>query len=63
MLLAAIAILAGSSILAIGGIETHTAEAGSGPGCNHAGSATATLDSNAPNTVNTNTPPTAQPTI
>jgi hypothetical protein len=47
----------------IGGIGIQTAEAGTGPGCNHKGGASATLDPNAPNAVNTNTPVTTQPMI
>ncbi|MDW3631859.1 MAG: hypothetical protein QOK71_10505 [Nitrososphaeraceae archaeon] len=47
----------------IGGIGIQTAEAGTGPGCNHKGGASATLDPNAPNAVNTNTPVTTQPTV
>jgi hypothetical protein len=61
--LAAIAILAVGSVLAIGGIGSQIADAGSGPGCNHASNAAATPDPNAPNRVNTNTPVTSQPTI
>jgi hypothetical protein len=48
----------------IGGIGIQTAEAGSGPGCNHKGGAAITIDPNAPNAVNTNIPPTTpQPTV
>jgi hypothetical protein len=65
ILLSTIAFLAVSSFLMIGGIGIQTAEAGSGPGCNHkGGAATTTIDPNAPNTVNTNIPPiTPQPTV
>ena len=56
------AFLAVSSFLMIGGIGIQTAEAGTGPGCNH-GAASATLDPNAPNAVNTNTPVTTLPTV
>ena len=61
--LAAIAFLAISSFLMIGGIGIQTAEAGTGPGCNHKGGASATLDPNSPNAVNTNIPITPQPTV
>jgi hypothetical protein len=61
ILLATIAILAISSFLMIGGIGIQTAEAGTGPGCNH-GAAT-TVDPNAPNAVKTNVPVTTQPTV
>ena len=48
----------------IGGIGIQTAEAGSGPGCNHKGGAAITIDPNAPNAVNTNIQPTTpQPTV
>ena len=45
-LLATIAFLAVTSFLINGGIGTQTAEAGSGPGCNHEGGASTTLDPN-----------------
>jgi hypothetical protein len=45
----------------IGGIGIQTAEAGSGPGCNHKGGASTTVDPNAPNAVNTDTSITTQP--
>jgi hypothetical protein len=57
------AFLAVSSFLMIGGIGIQTAEAGTGPGCNHKGGASPTLDPNAPNAVNTNTPVTTQPRV
>jgi hypothetical protein len=59
------AFLAVSSFLMIGGVGIQTAEAGSSPGCNHKGdAATTTVDPNAPNAVNTNTPAiTPQPTV
>ena len=63
ILLAAIAFLAVSSFLMIGGIGIQTAEAGTGPGCNHKGGAATTVDPTAPNAVNTNTPQTTQPTV
>jgi hypothetical protein len=64
ILLASIAFLAVSSFLMIGGIGIQTAEAGSGPGCNHKGGAAITIDPNAPNAVNTNIQPTTpQPTV
>ena len=58
-----VAFLAVSSFLMIGGIGIQTAEAGSGPGCNHKGGATTTFDPNAPNSVNTDAPPAAQPVV
>jgi hypothetical protein len=61
ILLATMAILAVSSFLMIGGMGIQTAEAGTGPGCNHG--AGTTIDPNAPNAVNTNTPITAQPIV
>ena len=64
ILLAITALLAVSSFLMIGGIGIQTAEAGSNPGCNHKGDAATTIDPNAPNSVNTNTPAiTPQPTV
>jgi hypothetical protein len=63
ILLATIAFLAASSILMIGGIGIQTAEAGSGPGCNHKGGASTTVDPNVPNAVNTDIPLTTQPTV
>ena len=58
------ALLAVSSFLMIGGVGIQTAEAGSGPGCNHKGGAAITIDPNAPNAVNTNIQPTTpQPTV
>jgi hypothetical protein len=48
----------------IGGVGIQTAEAGSSPGCNHKGDAATTIDPDAPNAVNTNTPAiTPQPTV
>jgi hypothetical protein len=62
ILLAAIAFLAASSFLMIGGIGIQTAEAG-GANCPSKGSAATAIDPNAPNAVNTNIPPiTPQPT-
>jgi hypothetical protein len=61
ILLATVAFLAVSSFLMIGGIGIQTAEAGSGPGCNHKGGASMTVDPNAPNAVNTDTSITTQP--
>jgi hypothetical protein len=58
------AFLAVSSFLMIGGVGIQTAEAGSSPGCNHKDDAATTIDPNAPNAVNTNTPAiTPQPTV
>jgi hypothetical protein len=42
------AFLAVSSFLMIGGVGIQTADAGSGPGCNHKGNAATTIDPNAP---------------
>jgi hypothetical protein len=48
----------------IGGIGIQAAEAGSGPGCNHKGGASTTVDPNTPNAVNTKAPPiTPQPAV
>jgi hypothetical protein len=63
ILLATMVFLAVSSFLMIGGIGIQTAEAGSGPGCNHKGGAATTIDPNAPNAVNTEVPVTTQPTV
>jgi hypothetical protein len=60
---ATIVFLAFNSFLIIGGIGIQTAEAGTGPGCNHKGGAATTIDPNAPNAVNTNIPITLQPTV
>ncbi len=63
ILLAAIAFLAVSSFLMIGGIGIQTAEAG-GTNCPSKGGAATTVDPNAPNAVNTEAPPiTPQPTV
>jgi hypothetical protein len=56
------AFLAVSSILMIGGIGIHVAEA-SGPNCPSKGGAAAILDPNAPNAINTDAPITPQPVI
>jgi hypothetical protein len=61
ILLTTVAFLAASSFLMIGGIGIQTADAGSGPGCNHKGGASTTVVPNAPNAVNTDTSITAQP--
>ena len=63
ILLATMAFLAASSLLMIGGIGIQLAEA-SGPICPSKGGAAAIVDPDAPNSVNTNIPPTApQPTV
>ena len=63
ILLAAIAFLATSSFLMIGGIGVQTADA-SGPNCPSKGGAATTIDPNAPNGVNTKASPVAvQPTV
>jgi hypothetical protein len=61
ILLATVAFLAVSSFLIIGGIGIQTAEAGSGPGCNHKGGASTTVDPNAPNAINPDISITTQP--
>jgi hypothetical protein len=58
--LATVAFLAAGSFLMIGGIGIQAADAGSGPGCNHKGGASTTVDPNAPNAVNTDTSITTQ---
>jgi hypothetical protein len=63
VLLVTVAFLAVSSFLMIGEIGIQTADAGSGPGCNHNGGASTTVDPNAPNAVNTDTLPATQPTV
>ena len=63
ILLAAIALLATSSFLMIGGTGVQTADA-SGPNCPYKGGAATTIDQNAPNAVNTKASPVAvQPTV
>ena len=63
ILLVAIAFLAVSSLLMIGGIGIQTAEAG-GANCPSKGGAATTVDPNAPNAANTEAPPiTPQPTV
>jgi hypothetical protein len=63
ILLAAIAFLATSSFLMIGGIGVQTADA-SGPNCPSKGGAATTIDPNTPNAVNTKASPVAvQPTV
>jgi hypothetical protein len=62
ILLATVAFLAVSSFLMMDGIGIQAAEAGSGPGCNHKGGASTTVDPNAPNAVNTDASLTTQPT-
>ena len=46
----------------IGGIGIQAADP-SGPNCPNKGGAATTIDPNAPNAVNTNTPVTTQPTV
>ena len=65
ILLATMAFLAASSLLMmmIGGIGIQLAEA-SGPNCPSKGGAAAIVDPDAPNSMNTNIPPTTpQPTV
>jgi hypothetical protein len=63
ILLAAIALLATSSFLMIGGTGVQTADA-SGPNCPSKGGAATTIDPNAPNVVNTKSSLVAvQPTV
>jgi hypothetical protein len=46
-----------------GGIGIQTAEAGTGPDCNHKGGASTTPDPNAPYSLNAYVPITPQPTV
>jgi uncharacterized protein YcfJ len=59
LVLAAIGIVAATSLVMVGTITAHSAEA-SGPGCPNKRAATAIVDPNAPNAVNTHTPTSPQ---
>ena len=59
-IMAAFAIVAASSVMLIGGIGVQPAEAGSDANCPSKSGTATTVDPNAPNTVNSNTPLTAQ---
>ena len=64
IILAAIAVIAVSSILLVGSIGTQPAEAGSDANCPAKGGAATTIDPNAPNAVNTELQPlSSQPTV
>jgi hypothetical protein len=62
-LMAAIAIVAASSVILVGSIGVQPAEAGSDANCPSKGGAATTIDPNAPNAVNTDTPLTTQPMV
>jgi hypothetical protein len=59
LVLAAIGIVAATSLVMVGTIAVHSAEA-SGPACPNKRAATAIVDPNAPNAVNTQTPTSPQ---
>ena len=59
MLVLATGIVVATSLVMVGTITVHSAEA-SGPGCPNKRGATAILDPNAPNAVNTHTPTSPQ---
>jgi hypothetical protein len=62
--LATIVIVAASSILLVGSIDTQPAEAGSDANCPAKNGAATTIDPNTPNAVNTNSQPLSpQPTV
>lgn len=61
--MAAIAIVAASSVMLVGSIGVQPAEAGSDANCPSKSGAATTIDPNAPNAVNTNTPLTTQPMV
>ncbi len=60
--LAAIAVVAASTYLMLGGIGVQSADA-SGPNCPSKGGATTTIDPNAPNAVSAEIPPASQQPI
>jgi cell division protein FtsN len=62
LVLAAIGIVVATSLVMVGTITVHSAEA-SGPGCPNKRAATAIVDPNAPNAVNTQIPATSQPQL
>jgi hypothetical protein len=59
-LMAAFAIVAASSVMLVGSIGVQPAEAGSDVNCPSKSGAATTIDPNAPNSVNSNTPLTTQ---
>jgi hypothetical protein len=59
-IMAAFAIVAASSVMLVGSIGVQPAEAGSDANCPSKGGIATTIDPNAPNAVNSNTPLTAQ---
>jgi hypothetical protein len=59
-LMAALAIVAASSVMLGGGIGVQPAEAGSDANCPSRNGAATTIDPNAPNAVNSDTPLTTQ---
>jgi len=59
LVLAAIGIVVATSLVMVGTITVHSAEA-SGPGCPNKRAATSIVDPNAPNAVNTQTPTSPQ---
>ena len=61
--MAAIAIVAASSVMLVGSIGVQPAEAGSDANCPSKSGAATTIDPNAPNAANTVTPLTAQPMV
>ena len=61
--MAAIAIVAASSVILVGSIGVQPVEAGSDSNCPSKSGAATTIDPNAPNSVNTNTPLTTQPMV
>jgi hypothetical protein len=64
ILLAALAIVAASSVMLVGSIGVQPAEAGSDANCPSKSGAATTIDPNAPNAVNTDSQPLSpQPTV
>jgi hypothetical protein len=59
-LMAAFAIVAASSVMLVGSIGVQPAEAGSDVNCPSKSGTATTIDPNAPNSVNSNTPLTTQ---
>jgi hypothetical protein len=59
-LMAAFAIVAASSVMLVGSIGVHPAEGGSDVNCPSKSGTATTIDPNAPNSVNSNTPLTTQ---
>ena len=61
--MAAIAIVAASSVMLVGSVGIQPAAAGSDANCPSKSGAATTIDPNAPNAVNTNTQLTTQPMV